>query len=156
MPGLANVGNGFDVTFKIGNAVTTQTYANTATSQYKVAFMQQSNTTEDYSADYRVTNTMIPIGIIQSVQDTNSTEMTVRVSGITKAYAADSILAGTYVIAADHTCGDAECGYVTYHSPNQSFTGTSVPAQRIIGLALQQAQKTGAAISILLTPGIGY
>jgi hypothetical protein len=155
--GLANLGGGtsVDATFKIGNAVTTGTYANTTTSQYKVAFAQQSTTTENYSADYRVTSTMVPVGIIQSVQDSTSAEMTVRIAGVTKAYANDSILAFTYVVAADQTAGDAEAGYVTYFTPTTDFT-SSVASKRIIGLALEQAQKTGAAISILLTPGIGY
>lgn len=158
MAGLANLGGGMgdiDLGFKIGNAVTTTTFANTTTSQYKVVFAQQSTTTDDYSADYRVTTTMVPVGVIQSALDSTSTDMNVRIAGVTKVYVNDSILAFTYVVAADQTAGDSEAGQVTYFTPNTDFT-SSVASKRIIGLALQGAQKTGAAISILLTPGIGY
>lgn len=155
MAGLANVGQGIDVTFKIGSAVTTTTFANTATSIGKLAFIQASTTAQNYQADYRVTTTMLPIGVITSVQDSQSSSMTVRVSGIAKVYANDSILCGAYVTAADQTAGDAEAGYVTYLTPTGDLTG-SVASKRIIGIALEQAQKTGAAISILLTPGIAY
>ena len=159
MSGLAEIGggNGWDINCKIGNAVTTTTFANTSTAQYKVVYAQCSTTTEDFSADYMVTTTMYPVGIVQNVLTNGSDYARVRVAGITKAIANDSILAFAYVRDAAVTAGGATstAGYITYIAPTGDLTG-SVASKRILGIALQQAQKTGAAISILLLPQIAY
>ena len=157
MAGLALLGNGcgWDLNIKIGSAVSTTTLANTETSQYKVAFVQQSTTTDDYSADYLVTTTMVPVGVIQSWQTAGSTHMDVRVAGVTKCYAGDSILAGSPVTWYSKTAGAAESGYVTYLTPTGDLTG-SVASKRVMGIALSGAQKTGAALSVLLIPSIAW
>lgn len=161
MAGLANMGGsaGWDVPMKIANEVTTTAFAATTTSQFKVVYANPlTSTTEDLSADYMVTTTMIPVGVIQNYVTSSTDMINVRVAGITKVFALDSIPAFTYVTHAGVTAGAATttAGYVTYFTPHLSFTGTSVTSKRILGLALQGAQKTGAAISILLLPQIAY
>lgn len=161
MAGLANLGgeNGWDISMKIGSEVTTTSFAGTSTSQYKVVYANPlTSTTEDLCADYMVTNTMLPVGVIQNFVTSSTDTLNVRVAGVTKVYALDSICAFSYVTHAGVTAGAATttAGYVSPFTPHQSFTGTSVTTKRILGMALQSAQKTGAALSILLLPQIAY
>jgi hypothetical protein len=157
MAGLAiNGGSGnIDLNFTIGNAVTTTTFANTSTAQYRLAYAQVSTAADDLEADFMVTTTMIPVGVIQSYNTNGSDSMGVRLFGVTKVYANDSIQAFAYVTHAGITASGASCGYVIPFTPNTDFT-SSVASKRIVGIALQQAQKTGAALTILLSPQIAY
>lgn len=153
MSGLAmtGYGQGQDVTLKLGSE------AKTTTAQYRCVAMDPTSTTGDITANFPGTTAALNnfVGIIQNYITAGSDAATVRIAGISKAFAYDSIAAGDPIRMALKTAGAAETGYVDVFTPLTTFTNSGT-LHRYVGIALQSAQKTGAALSVNIAPGYLY
>lgn len=153
MAGLAinGYGNEYDVTLKLGDE------AITTTAQYRCVCADPTSTTGDITANFPVTTGALNnfVGIIQNYITSSSDAATVRLIGVSKAFAYDSIAAFDPIRMALKTAGAAETGYVNVLTPKTDFT-TAAVLHRAVGIALQSAQKTGAALGVLIAPSYIY
>src|SRR3990167_962776 len=100
---MALVGNGleYDKTFLAGASL------RTTTSQYLIAGIESTSTSADFtvyltgagSTPASSITSRSAIGVVQSYQSSGSTEVTVRMFGISKAKCAASIACGSFVVA---------------------------------------------------------
>lgn len=155
-------GFGLDSTFLADSSL------KTTTSQYKcVGFAPGTSTNADkYVALSGHTGTLaeptLPaayfIGINQSYMSANSTHCTVRLFGFSKAYCAESIAAGSYVLAYGAASGAAStttmAGRIIQLDNGVSCGGHSITnITTIAGRALEDGS-TGTVITVLINPQV--
>lgn len=153
MAGLAinGYGNEYDVTLKLGSE------AKTTTAQFRCVSQSPTSTAGDITVNLPITTASLNnfVGIIQNYITASSDAATVRLAGVSKAFAYDSIAAFDPVRMALKTAGAAETGYIDVLSPLLTFTAAGV-LHRGVGIALQAAQKTGAALAVNIAPSYVY
>ena len=123
------------------------------TSQFKAVIL--ATTSSDLTVDAPDSATSAEInasfGILQSYQTANSDVGSVRVYGVSKAYAAAAIQAGDYVTIFPDTIGATCGGYVQTLTISAAATATST-TKKVLGIALEDASATNSAITILVNP----
>lgn len=161
MGALIELGQGYDVTFKLTADL------KTSTADYTPVFMTPGAAS---GADKTVhgilteaTDNLHPIGILQADNSANATYGQVRLFGESKCYAGATIQAGAIVGVADSSLGTADVGgkVLTYDpfTPTVDESGTSSHTFAVswaLGRAVEAAAATGDALTIFVNPQVMY
>lgn len=157
---LRGNGNDFDVSFKIHASVAT------STAQYKLVGMESSTTTEDFTVAITDAGAAIAdtgtaraaVGIVQTFPSAGSTEVSVRLHGLSKARCAAAVTAGDFVSAYEGISTTAFSGHIVPFvasayatSVSISITTVAVAQAVVIGRALEDGT-TNTVISIYVNP----
>lgn len=153
------LGNGIDMTFKLasGNVLAT------TTSQYKlVSFVPGTSTVGDFQVDMAgatgasdaTASAFYCIGVNQSYLSSGSQECTVRLLGVSKVVCAESIAAGSFVMAYWGSSLTSRIGTIVQvdNGVSCACATTSITSQMVIlGRAFEDGS-TGTVISVFVNP----
>lgn len=150
---MAVKGDGIDITLKCGASVST------STSQYLCVGNAETTTSADFtvivtndSTTAGTTAARWAVGINQTKMSTGMDACTVRVSGVSKAIAAASIPAFSWVMCYEGGSTTTRRGQIQAVALAETFTAMTTSAhQCVLGRALEDAS-TNTTIQILLAP----
>lgn len=130
----------------------------TTTAQYKAVVMDPTDaadlTVKMINTSAGALGAYHGIGIMQTVNTSGSDTGSLRMFGISKAYAAAAIAAGENLTVMEATSGANTGGYVTPYVTSEATSTTRPVIRRILGVALTDATATGQAITIMINPAM--
>jgi len=144
MSTIAGIGKEYDKTFKADSSV------KTTTSQYRVVSMQNAGNSSDFTVKVGATSTVynFAIGINQTYMSSGSEACSVRMFGISKAIAGQSVSAGDFVKA------NSSGAVVPILVNGSTLTIASTTSQVVvIGRALESGS-TNTVISVFVNPQV--
>jgi len=150
---LKGTGSDLDISLKAGSSL------KTTTAQFKVCGMENSSTTDDFTAymadaGAAVSNTNTArraIGIVQTYPSSGSAEVSVRIHGLSKAVCAGSVSAGDFVAAYEGASTTTFPGHIVRANAAAETVLTTTVAKVILGRALETGQ-TNSVISVFVNP----